>query len=184
MAISIEERKRRANERARKRRLENLEAARAKAREKYHKDPEAKRERGRKSYERNLEKRRERDRRRKTMARAARRDEINARQREYYRRNRAKRLANIYEGRLRRNPGRGLANLIRDLEAGRVEISAVSARLGERIALSHEFDSRYQGQRPYRPRKNSTSSSVCAGDRTVAQSEERSPESIERSLTE
>lgn len=180
MAMPIEERRRREAERARRRYHRNIEASRAKQRAKYAANIEESRRKVREKDERNIESRRIRDRRRKAIQRATRKAEVLAKQRDDYRRNRASRLATITTGRLRRNPGRGLTFLLRDMEAGRVSIREVSEQLGLRIALAHEADSRHDRRRAADNRSNRASGPVRKRDRAPHEVAERTASSDER----
>lgn len=180
MAMPIEEKKRRQAERAKRLYHKYIEASRAKQRARYAANIEESRRKKRESYERNLESSRARDRRRKAIQRATRKAEVLVKQRDDYRRNRASRIATITTGRLRRNPGRGLTFLLRDMEAGRVSIREVSEQLGLRIALAHEADSRHDRRRSSDNRSNRASGPVRTRDRAPHEVAERTTSSDER----
>ena len=117
--------------------------------ERWHTDPEFRaREsaRHKKRYYNNIEKYKIRERKR-YLEKSANKDAYNEKQRNDYRRNRDKRLETIYRGRFRRDPTRGIENLIRDFSQGKKEFGEVFERISRASSqLSGELSRLFSGE--------------------------------------
>lgn len=103
-------------------------------------DKEKERETRRRWYHKNKEKERARHRNRKRKEREHKRDEVNARARAYYEKNRDREARKQNERRIRREPHRGLRRAIQASENGAIDINQLAELIRKRIALSNELD--------------------------------------------
>jgi len=102
-------------------------------------DKEKERATKRKYYQKHKERERARGREKKRKARARRGDEINAKNRERYAKNRVTEATKQNERRRRRLPYIGLRTAIRDCETGALDFNELIERLSRSLALSNEI---------------------------------------------
>lgn len=97
---------------------------------------------GRTRRNKNIEVYRKKERERKRRYREKRREEINSAQRESYKRNREQRKEIIAEGKVRRDPSRGLIKLQRDFEQGRIGFSEYIGQIRKRLEYANLLETK------------------------------------------